>query len=313
MCGPRASEHAARVEDADRLAPSHTFALAHPLDEISRLAAAEEVAGCRRRDAVAKRGSGRSGHGRPAEPRRQGCGGRGRPRWWRGAGSFAVTPTSDDRYGWSGIESWRNDALTGLTATLTGLLTAVLTDELAARRGRVYTLRQLTATLTGLLTATLTGPGHSPVSRGARSESRLMIGLSAEAEDWERVRTSDPPALRLRQATARARGVGGGRSPTHPGTSLRVRRGPNRTSSTRRSVNDIKRRGSSCCSDYAPPTRSDRRCRNARTSAPGVVAGTVGTPVLKVCAARTPLVVTPMQAVSAGPRRASRSILTLTP
>ena len=38
-------------------------------------------------------------------------------------------------------------------------------------------------------------------------------------------------------------------------------------------VNDIKRRGSSCCSDYAPPTRSDRECRNARTSAPGVVAG----------------------------------------
>jgi hypothetical protein len=31
------------------------------------------------------------------------------------------------------------------------------------------------------------------------------------------------------------------------------------------------------------------------------------------CAARTPLVVTPMQAVSAGPRRAPRSILPLTP
>jgi hypothetical protein len=73
-----------------------------------------------------------------------------------------------------------------LTATLTGLLTAVLTDELAARRGRVCTLRQLTATLTGLLTATLTGPGHSPVSGRARSETRLMIGLSAEAEAWER-------------------------------------------------------------------------------------------------------------------------------
>ncbi len=69
-------------------------------------------AGCRRRDAAAKRGSGRSGHGRPAEPRRQGCGGRERARWWRGAGSFAVTPTSDDRYGWSGVESWRNGALT---------------------------------------------------------------------------------------------------------------------------------------------------------------------------------------------------------
>ena len=67
---------------------------------------------CRRRDAVAKRGSARSGHGRPAEPRRQGCGGRGRPRWWRGAGSFAMTPTPGDRHGWSGIESWRDCALT---------------------------------------------------------------------------------------------------------------------------------------------------------------------------------------------------------
>ena len=43
MCGARASEHAARVEDVDRLTPSSTFALAHPLDEITRLAAAEEV------------------------------------------------------------------------------------------------------------------------------------------------------------------------------------------------------------------------------------------------------------------------------
>jgi hypothetical protein len=37
-------------------------------------------------------------------------------------------------------------------------------------------------------------------------------------------------------------------------------------------------------------------------------------PVHQACvAARTPLVVTPMQAVSAGPRRAPRSILPLTP
>ena len=43
MCGPRARERAARVEDADRLAPSHSFALPHPLDDVSRLAAAEEV------------------------------------------------------------------------------------------------------------------------------------------------------------------------------------------------------------------------------------------------------------------------------
>jgi hypothetical protein len=43
VCGPRARERAARVEDADHLAPSHSFALAHPLDDISRLAAAEEV------------------------------------------------------------------------------------------------------------------------------------------------------------------------------------------------------------------------------------------------------------------------------
>ena len=176
MCGPRVRGRVARVEDADRLAPSHSFALAYPLDDSSRLAAAEEVPRCRRRDAVAKRASGRSGHGRPAEPRRQGCGGRGRPRWWRGAGSFAMTTTSGDRHGWSGIESWRNGALDRLTALLTGLLTAVLTDEIAARSGRVSVLRQLTATLTatltGLLTATLTDPGHSPVNGGARSNRR---------------------------------------------------------------------------------------------------------------------------------------------
>ena len=43
MCGARARERAARVEDADRLTPSHSFALVHPLDDVSRLAAAEEV------------------------------------------------------------------------------------------------------------------------------------------------------------------------------------------------------------------------------------------------------------------------------
>ena len=43
MCSPRARERAARVEDADRLAPSHSFALAHPLDDISRLAAAQAL------------------------------------------------------------------------------------------------------------------------------------------------------------------------------------------------------------------------------------------------------------------------------
>ena len=43
MCGPRALERAARVEDADRLAPSHSFTPAHPLDDVSRLAAAAAV------------------------------------------------------------------------------------------------------------------------------------------------------------------------------------------------------------------------------------------------------------------------------
>ena len=43
MCGPRACERAARVEDADRLSPSHTVALAHPLDDITRLDAADAV------------------------------------------------------------------------------------------------------------------------------------------------------------------------------------------------------------------------------------------------------------------------------
>ena len=114
MYGPRASEHAARrqVEDADRLTPSHTFALAHPLDDATPPGRSPSSAGCRRRDAAAKRGSGRSGQGRPIEPRRQGCGGRGRPRRWRGAGLFAMTTTSGDRHGCSGIESWRDCALT---------------------------------------------------------------------------------------------------------------------------------------------------------------------------------------------------------
>ena len=43
MCGPRARERAARVEDAARLTPSHAFALAHPFDDIACLAAAEAV------------------------------------------------------------------------------------------------------------------------------------------------------------------------------------------------------------------------------------------------------------------------------
>ena len=43
MYGTRARERAARVEDADRLAPSHSFALAHPLDDVTRLATAEAV------------------------------------------------------------------------------------------------------------------------------------------------------------------------------------------------------------------------------------------------------------------------------
>jgi hypothetical protein len=47
------------------------------------------------------------------------------------------------------------------------------------------------------------------------------------------------------------------------------------------------------------------------TSVPDVAAGH-GTLCIRR-AARTPLVVTPMQAVSAGPRRAPRSILPLTP
>jgi hypothetical protein len=73
------------------------------------------------------------------------------------------------------MERWCADRLTAL---LTGTLTAVLTDELAGRSGRVFTLQQLTATLTatltGLLTATLTDPGHSPVN--ARGPVRPRIG-----------------------------------------------------------------------------------------------------------------------------------------
>ncbi len=38
-------------------------------------------------------------------------------------------------------------------------------------------------------------------------------------------------------------------------------------------VNEVKRFGVGCHSDWSPPTRSDRECRNARSSAPGVVAG----------------------------------------
>ncbi|MGO9878728.1 MAG: hypothetical protein ACLPSM_05170, partial [Acidimicrobiales bacterium] len=55
----------------------------------------------------------------------------------------------------------------------------------------------------------------------------------------------------------------------------------------------------------------DREGSHARTSAPGVVAP-VWHSVLKVCGTWTPLVATPMQAVITGPRRAPRSILSLT-
>jgi hypothetical protein len=43
VCGPRARGRAARVGDADRLAPSHALDLAHPLDDVTPLAAAEAV------------------------------------------------------------------------------------------------------------------------------------------------------------------------------------------------------------------------------------------------------------------------------
>jgi hypothetical protein len=43
VCSPRARELTARVEDLDRLVPSHAFALVHPLDDVTRLAAAEAV------------------------------------------------------------------------------------------------------------------------------------------------------------------------------------------------------------------------------------------------------------------------------
>jgi hypothetical protein len=52
------------------------------------------------------------------------------------------------------------------------------------------------------------------------------------------------------------------------------------------------------------PKRSNVRTRRRRRP---------GTLCIRRVAARTPLVVTPMQAVSAGPRRAPRSILPLTP
>ena len=112
MCGPRARERAARVEDADRLEPSHSFALAHPLDDISRLAAAQAVP-----DAIVEMQLQRGGSfevvmgGQPSHVVKA-VAGRRRPRWWRGAGSFAMTTTSGDRYGWSGVESSRNRAPT---------------------------------------------------------------------------------------------------------------------------------------------------------------------------------------------------------
>jgi len=105
-----------------------TASLWHTRSTTSASGRSPGSSGCRRRDAVAKTGSSRSGHGRPAEPRRQGWGGRsgldggdvpGRSRWQR---RQAIAMVERSRI----MAQWCADRL---TATLTGLLTAVLTDE----------------------------------------------------------------------------------------------------------------------------------------------------------------------------------------
>jgi len=153
--------------------------------------------GCRRRDAVAKTGSSRSGHGRPAEPRRQGWGGRRR----LDGGYVPVVrdgTTPGDRYG--GAESnhaqWCADRL---TATLTGLLTAVL------RRARGTQWKGLRAFGNSqqhsqqhsqdFSPATLTDPGHSPVNGGARSNRRAHDRLSGGRGSGNSRRISPPVSV----------------------------------------------------------------------------------------------------------------------
>jgi hypothetical protein len=83
---------------------------------------------------------------------------------------MATTP--GDRYGWSGVESWRNGAPTDsqqLSQDYSQQCSQTSSRDAVEGSAR---FRQLTATLTGLLTATLTDPGHSPVNGGARSNRR---------------------------------------------------------------------------------------------------------------------------------------------
>jgi hypothetical protein len=84
-------------------------------------------------------------------------------------------------------------------------------------------------------------PSSQPCEWGRvrRSETRLMIGLSAEAEGRERVGTSDPSVLRLRQGRLpeRAESAAGDRrrTPCPTWSEPDVVNAP--------LVNDIKRRG----------------------------------------------------------------------
>jgi len=165
------------------------------------------------------------------------------------AGCRVVRDGTDVRR-WSWVERSRIMArwcADRLTALLTATLTAVLTDELAGRFLRFGIPHHA---MEGLRAPAAHSNTHSSRSQPcewgrARSETRLMIGMSARARIGKGYvgmilvlsghDKGDCPSERSQQREIANALRHLTPCPTHSGTSLRVRRGPNRTSSTRRS------------------------------------------------------------------------------
>jgi hypothetical protein len=207
------------------------------------------------------------------------------------------------------IAQWCADRLTAL---LIGTLTAVLTDELVGRFSSVRPSRSGRARAPAAPSNTHSNT-HRSRSRpcewsGSAGAPRAVFGLPYRTADQiaGRHETSashsrasrevryrsgqhqqereDAPSPRRQPRRGVADGLQGATAPVQPSGRCRALTPAGATKSPPQWTT-LREDG------------ANRKCRNARTSAPGVVApGTL----CRRCEARTPLAVTPMQAVSAG-------------
>jgi len=167
VCGPRAREARARVEEGGSSDAIHACALAHPSTTLS--SAAAEAVPVPSSNQLQRGGRSKGPREAKPKPRRQGCGGRRRPRWWR----VPFCRRDDNRTpGDVMVSGNRNHrairAPTDYSTMSTGLLSRQL-HAIAACSGRACCLRQLTATpqhTHRTITATLHSPGHNPVREG---------------------------------------------------------------------------------------------------------------------------------------------------